>query len=263
MESNQGTTEGSTTGGPTGTTDTPGPWVAQFSEDLKSNPAWTGMRTINDLGKSFLTMKERAAEADGLKEKLNGAIVKPGENATTEEMEAFYRSLGRPDKPTEYQFGDTQLPENLSSLRDYDDAFKTMFHQVGLNAAQANALHKGIIDMVLDQNNRNSELSGQHQQRAIDALKNEWKDAYGANIELAVRGMRKAGELAGVSDELTKFMNDSRLGDHPLLIKVFHAIGKAISEDTALGTGGLFNKEKDVPRGPDGRPMLRFPSMEK
>jgi len=262
MESNQGTAEGTQTGGATGH-ETPGPWVAQFSEDLRANPAWTGMRTINELGKSYLDLQGKASEADGLKQKLEGAIIKPGDNATSEEMEAFYRSIGRPDKAEEYQFDDVQLPESLSQLREYDSEFKNLFHNLGLTPSQAKFAHKGIMDMILTQGKRNAELAEKYQREISDTLRTEWKDSYDANIELARRGIRKAGELSGMSEQLIKFMDDSRLGDNPMFIKMFHAIGKAISEDTALGAGGQFKKEEERPTTLDGRPRLRFPSMEK
>ena len=228
-------------------------WTAQLPDDLKKNETLTGHKTIGELGKAYLDLHGKSANAVQL----------PGKDATDEDRATFYQRLGRPDKPDGYQFEEVKLPEGLEYSKDIEKEFRKVFHDHGLSNEQAANIHKSYMGMLVSEHKKLGDLSKQYQEKTIQTLKGEWKDDYSSNVELATRGIKKAGELAGVSEDLTKFMNDSRLGDHPLFLKVFHAIGKAISEDTALGTGGGAGPATDVPRGPDGRPLLRFPSMEK
>jgi len=228
-------------------------WTAQLPSDLRSNETLTGHKTIGDLGKAYLDLHGKSANAVQL----------PGKDATDEDRATFYQRLGRPDKPDSYQFEEVKLPEGLEYSKDTEKEFRKVFHGLGLSNDQAANIHKSYMGMLVSEHKKLGELSKQYQEKTIQTLKGEWKDDYNSNVELATRGIKKAGELAGISEDLIKFMNDSRLGDHPLFLKVFHAIGKAISEDTALGIGGDTGPATDVPRGPDGRPLLRFPSMEK
>ncbi len=57
-------------------------------------------------------------------------------------------------------------------------------------------------------------------------------DKLSENLAIAKRALNRFG-----SPELTALLNDSRLGNHPELIRAFHRIGRAISDD-ALGPGG-------------------------
>jgi len=228
-------------------------WMAQNPDDLKTNEILAKNPTIGDLSRNYLDLHGKSANA----------VQIPGKDATDEDRATFYQRLGRPDKPDGYQFEEMKLPDGLEYSKDTEKEFRKVFHGLGLSNEQATNIHKSYMGMLVSEHKKLGELSKQYQEKTIQTLKDEWKDDYSSNVELANKGRKKASDLAGVPEEFTKFMNDSRLGDHPLFLKVFHAIGKAISEDTALGTGGGAGLATDVPRGPDGRPLLRFPSMEK
>ena len=102
--------------GASGNQGAPPAWTAQLPDDLKANEAFTSMKTIGDLGKSYLDVNGKIKEYDsklkdhealvktheGKVKELEGKmasdyIPKPKENATDAEKAAYYKALGRPD----------------------------------------------------------------------------------------------------------------------------------------------------------------------
>lgn len=237
-------------------------WTAQLPDDLKGNEVLTKFNNLGELGKTFLDYHG----------KVDGSVQLPGENASDEDRATFYNKLGRPEKPEGYEFDEVQWPNSedplMSTIKDAADRdledYRKVFHEIGLTAAQAKALHKKSFELALAKYSEAEKVSDELRETVVTSLKSEWGNNFDGNLTLAKRAFNKVGELAGVKDEFSKFMEDSRLGDNPMFVKVFHAIGKAMSNDNALDTGGESSgTPKDVPRGPDGRPVLRFPSMEK
>ncbi len=98
-----------------------------WSKDLKSYAdVWTKIA-----GAESLIGKASEGKVDLLKE-----------NATSEEIDSFYKAIGRPDKAGEYVFDRTGQAEALKEFNSdkLDSAVKDIFHKWGLRPDQA----KGI-----------------------------------------------------------------------------------------------------------------------
>lgn len=81
----------------------------------------------------------------------------------------------------------------------------------------------------------------QRQQAQIEAIRSEWvaasqadKEFGGEKIAENLSTARKALDQFG-SPELRALLNESGLGNHPEVIRMFYRAGKAISEDTYVG----------------------------
>ena len=91
------------------------------------------------------------------------------------------------------------------------------------------------------------------------ALKTEW----GADYEKKLESAKSVLNHEKVADpEFKKFLEDTRLGDNPQVIKFFAKMSELISED-AFNKPGTGDEAPALPRTEDGRPMLSFPSMDK
>jgi hypothetical protein len=62
-------------------------------------------------------------------------------------------------------------------------------------------------------------------------------EALNANLATAKTALNKFG-----SPELTKLLDESRLGNHPEVIRLFHRIGKAIGDDSLVPGGRTTNR---------------------
>jgi hypothetical protein len=153
-----------------------------------------------------------------------------------------------PDKPEAYEIA---VPDGLPKDENFLTGFKSVAHQAKLTQEQVktvtdwwNGLQLGAVQQ-----------AGKAQEEAITALRGEWKGDFDKNLESAKTALKRFG-----GDELTAYLEDTRLGDNPILIKAFKNIGEAISEDSFVGGK---SKPNEVKRTAGGTPVLRFPSMEK
>ena len=220
----EGTGEGTGTGAGTGNQNLEfSPWVDQMPTDLKTNEAFAGIKTIGDFGKSYLELKGKVSEAEGMKAKLETAIIKPGENATPEEKAAYNKALGIPDKPEEYEFPKGEGVEHDPKMTEWA---QKVFHQAGLSkesAAIVSQAWDGFIQGI-----------AQEQQAAIEkaktdadaAMKKEWGADYDKNLEFTKRGWKKFTDT-----EFDKFCDETGIGNNPALIKFVFKIGQAMGED--------------------------------
>lgn len=212
-------------------------WRAGLPDEFKEHD-WA--KAHGNVGDFFKDALESKTNHDSLKTKMEGALFKPSENATDEERSTFYNQMGRPEKPDGYQYEDAKWPEETPEL--IQDAFdkdrefyRDVFHEAGITQEQAKVLTSKGLERVKSLYEAGEKAKMDYQDKVKADLAKELGDGYDKFAELATRGYKKAGELAGIQDDFIKFMEDSRLGDNPMFLKVFSAIGKAMGEDTATG----------------------------
>lgn len=91
--------------------------------------------------------------------------------------------------------------------------------------------------------------------KAETDLKTAWGNDYEANLDLSKKALAKLG-----TPELVDHLEKSGLGNHPEMVKLFHKLGTAISEDS-LATGVTFGSGT-IQRSLGGEPLFKYPSME-
>ena len=155
----------------------------------------------------------------------------------------------------------SDFPDNM---RDTDtlSAFKTLAHELGIPADTAKKIFDFDISRSIAAQSKALDLEKEKETKAVEAktaaeteLKTNWGDSYDANLALTLKAVEAFG-----GPDFKKHLDDTGLGNHPLMIKTFHAIGKAMSEDTLHASEG--NLKGSRPTDDAGRPMLKFPSME-
>src|ERR1700677_1477676 len=124
-------------------TQAPG-WVAVLPSDLKDKEAFKQFKTVGDFGKDYLAVKAKATEYEG---KLANSIPKLGENATQEERNQYFNSLGRPEKPDGYE-----LDGEDKNSKEWTGYWRNELHRIGVPKGQAKeisaAFNKQIGSMV-------------------------------------------------------------------------------------------------------------------
>lgn len=219
------------------------PWMAQLEGDLKSDKALTKFKTLSELGKSYRELEGR----------LGKAIVPPGEGATAEEIAAFHKKMGRPDKPEDYAL-ENKLPKEVLS-EEMLTGFKAKAHELGLSQKAAADMFTWYSSKVGEQYNamiqaQNNKVKFAKAQ-ATEVLKAEMGPQYDANMALVKRAFARFSD-----PETTKAINDSGLGNNPLFIKLFHRIGKEIAE-------GPFIDSHSTPVVKPTAAEIMYPEMKK
>ncbi len=232
----------------------PPAWMAQLDKDLQGNERLTQFKTIGEMGKAFL-------DSEG---KLKNAVTVPGEKSTDAERASFYMKLGRPETADKYSITKpADLPEGIQYSPEVETAFKQIAHESGLSDGQAGKLYGWYYGLVKAGHVQQAKAEKNATDAAVNALKDEWKgDAFKTNTELAARAFKKFG---GDTPEVAKFIEETKvnglpLGNHPMFLRVFAAIGKAVSVDSmnAGGRGGAGGETSD-----EEKAKARFPATYK
>ena len=227
-------------------------WMAQLDKDLQGNERLTQFKTIGEMGKAFL-------DTEG---KVKNAVVLPGENATDEERAGFYNKLGRPEKVEGYGLKKPEkLPEGVPYSPEIVSAFGNLAFEAGLTKTQAAKIHDWYYGAVAKGAEMQTKADEKELNDSVNSLKNEWKgDEYKKNTEVAIRGFKtfsKDIEGAELLLETAKIGN-TKLGNHPAFLKLFHSIGMAIMDDSAH-TGG--DKGGGAELSDEDKAKSMFPSM--
>jgi hypothetical protein len=192
---------------------------AQFRDDLKSNEAFTGFKTISEFGDKYLETQGKVTELEG---KLENSFQKLPENATPEQTQAYHESLGKPQKPEGYDFPKGEGVEHDPKMTDWA---REVFHKANLSTEQA-AVVSQDWDAFLQELVKKHDEGVENQLKDIDTkLREDWKtkEEYDKNMELSARAFK---HFSG--EELKEFKA------HPTLIKAFFKIGEAMGEDFSL-----------------------------
>lgn len=163
--------------------------------------------------------------------------------------------LKPPDDPSGYEF---EKPEGFDVDPETYDKFKSIAFENGVNQKQFSELMNLEVERNAKATEKMNTDMAANRAAAEAALKTEWADKYEEKLDSAKRFLNHEK----VADENFKqFLEDSRFGDNPNVIKMFAKLSDLISEDAFVkpGTG---DKAPGIDRTEDGRPMLKFPSME-
>ena len=195
------------------------------------------------------TLPEDLRESDHLKE------VESGDQLARYYVDLKSNYLKPPDTADGYEF---DMPEGFNVDENAYSEFKTMAFENDMNQKQFSAfmnLEAGRHKSALETIQTNIET---HKAESEKALKTEYGDKYEVKLEAAKKVLNHESFADG---EFKKFLEDTRFGDNPQVIKFFSKLSGLISEDTFQkpGTG---DGHGGAQLGEDGRPMLKFPSME-
>jgi len=197
-------------------------WTAQLEKELQGDAAFTKFKSISELGKSY-------KELEG---KLGKAIVPPGENASAEDIRAFFQKMGAPDSPDKYTLDTSKLPKELASA-ELEKNFRTWAHDSGLTNTQASALFDKYNEAMSAAFTSREQLIAVKADQTREALQAEWGANYKANMAHMERAFTRFG-----SPEVAKLITASGLGNDPAVVKMFAAIGKEIREGPMIDAVG-------------------------
>ena len=202
-------------------------WMEQIGDITKDAAAAEKLKKfgkVGDLAKSYL-------ELEG---KLGNSITKPGENASAEEIENFYRGLGKPESADKYSI-------------EGDDAkmFREMAFKNNLTDEQAKAFYKSLQEVG---NNALAQQKAAFDAQVRDtqaALQKEYGKDYQTKIEMLKRGVATyGGEKMGA-----KLQQAGLLGDYDV-VKMFILLGEQSAEAGSPGnTNGKADGYKSIEEG--------------
>ena len=193
-------------------------WGAQLSKELKENKdavkALAKFEDISSLASSYIELEK----------KLGTMHTLPGEKATKEELDAFYKKLGKPDAADKYGF---------KQEWDAEKRFAEAAYEANLSDAQAKSLYAFFHKIGEDQQAQLAEAVKKQAEETDAALKKEFGNKVREKMEQYTKGLK-----AFASDSIFSQLEQTGLAYHPDFVKMFIKIGEALGESrTVLGDG--------------------------
>ncbi len=205
-------------------------WVTDLPEDLKGNATLGKFDSVAALAKGYIGL-----------ESLQGNSVRiPDENATAEERGKFFEKLGQPATKEGYEVA---IAESLGQTSEDVDNFRKEVHALNLTKAQAEKLWRWSVDTATNKMNMALAKIQKDKADALATLQrpDQWGADTDANLALVnTVAMRFGGE------ELLTLMRETRIGDDPIMLKAWLAVGKQMSEDTLVG-GNIQSASTEIP----------------
>lgn len=190
----------------------------------------------NDESLKQYTSQESFIKAMLEDRKTNGVAIKiPGEDATAEDWNKFYDKLGRPASQDAYGLS-KELPEGLDFNEDLYNGFTKEIYEAGLSKKQAEKIYTWYNNISADMaKDIDAKIQASYKKSVDDAvasLKKEWGTDYQQNLESAVATANKF-----LSPATKQYLNATKLGNNPLLIKDFYNLSKQVSGAQMRGDG--------------------------
>ena len=187
-------------------------WMAQLGNiEAESAEKLSKFEKIGDLAKNYL-------ELEG---KLGNSLVKPGEGASAEEVDAFYRALGKPESADKY----TIEGENT-------ELFRKMAYENNLTDEQAKAIFQSLKEVGANALEMHKNNFTQQAHETQVALQKEYGNEYDKKIVMLKRGIAAYGG----PNMGSKLQAAGLLGDYDI-VKMFINLGEMSAEAGSPGNG--------------------------
>jgi hypothetical protein len=204
-------------------------WIGSLPEDLRSPDV---LPTLNKFrladGEKPVAMPASVVKSYIEAQKKIGqkGVLIPGENASEEDRNVFFKALGRPDRPEDYGF---KKPENLPQGVNYNEErvgkFAKVFHQLGMSKDTAQKLLDTYNNDIIEEVANQQKMVEEFKVNAVKELKKEW----GSNFEKNISKANAAVKLFGGKD-FTELLKNTGLDSHPTMVKVFEKIADRMGE---------------------------------
>lgn len=128
------------------------------------------------------------------------------------------------------------IPDGMTVDGDALDSFTPLARDLGLTQAQAQQLVDFYVHRLNALESSQMEQVAQVRKGWVEGIKADDEIgglAMGEKVALAVKALDRFG-----TQKLRKTLEESGLGDHPEMVRVFYRIGKSMAEDEIQGGAG-------------------------
>lgn len=218
-------------------------WMAQNSDDLKTNKYLSQFATIGDASKGLLglVMERGKASKEHEDYKANKSIPKLGENPTADQQVAYLKSLGRPDAPEGYNLERPTMPDGMPYDEVLEQKLKQTAFDLGFSPTQTAGIAKALNDYGIATHNEIVKSITDDRVKSETTLKDAWKTNYEANKEKAFRAFRKFGGEQG-----KEWAEKNGVGNDPVFLQLMHSIFEAFGDDKFIDGAPLLGTPKTL-----------------
>ena len=151
----------------------------------------------------------------------------PGREETLQPDQNTPRTDSAPDSAA---YPELKIPEDVSFPEGALDEFKALSKELGLSEQQVQKL----LDLETRYVRSGVQRGADEKRQTLERWAEETKKLYGAQCEEVISLAVRAADAFG-GHELRELLEATGLGNHPVIVRTFHEIGKSISEDVLPG----------------------------
>ena len=210
-------------------------WRASLPEDMRNSPSLAKFSEIPALAGAYVNLERMLGTEKVPRPKGDFDPQNP-------DWGMFLDAAGRPKSADEYKFGEAKLPDGMEYDKGLEDKFKPIFHMAGLNQKQADMLREAFIAYQGEGFTKYQTEYKTSIETATAELQKELGSAYEPTVNAAKVALKEYAD-----EKFVKWLDDSGMGNHPEIVRIFGKIGKETLGDTKLRTTdpGAFNAPGD------------------
>lgn len=215
------------------------PAVASWPEDWREKYAGEDESKLNVL-KRYASPQAALDALFAARSKIQSGTVKTplSDNPTPDELAAYRKDNGIPEKPEEYDINVDGLAWGEDD-KPMVDAFLKEMHDANATPAQVKAGLKAFHSIIEREQEAQFEEDTQYKQQALDAIRQEWGQEYKLNINL-MKGLFDSYGTPELMDKLTGGRNadGNIIGNDPDYLRFMAAIARQINPVATVTTSG-------------------------
>lgn len=154
-------------------------------------------------------------------------VIVPGPNDGPEAWNEVFQKLGLPQQKNDYL---REIPGLEVADQNLFNSFKEKAFELGILPKQAAEILKWNAQMQAQQQEETQRTVQMTQSQTIETLKQEWGQTFEPKL-----GQAKAALEAFGDPDIVNFLNETRLGDDPIIIKFFAKLGESMIDDAIKG----------------------------
>jgi len=189
-------------------------WLKGVEKDLASDKIMESVKDVPTLVKNYVHAQRMVGK--------DKAIL-PNENSTPEEIRAFYHKMGLPQED-EYKI---ELEKNLMD-EEFTKEFNKLAYENNILPHQAKAIMEFYNGKIAEEDEAHTTSTKESIDTAVQALKDEWGEGYGKNMQKALDVINMFDNDMGIMQHL----DTTGLGNDTKLIKFLANVGNSLNEDT-------------------------------
>ena len=188
-------------------------WFDGISEDL-----------VTDKIKRFGSLEDFTRSYNEAQKLISGKGLKaPGDDASTEEVDAFYKAIGRPDSVDGYK---VTLPEDSLIDEDTLGVYKEAALKAGATTRQFQTMMDEVNASIANQLEADKAQAAERTREAEETLKGEWGSKYKDNIAAIKQTMNNLG----ISEATMDYMRETGVLSNVEFIKMLNTVTKSLGE---------------------------------
>ena len=216
--------------------------------DQQFHSGISGFKTKNELAKGY-------GELYG---KMGTAVQIPTEQTPPEEVAAFYRKVGAPEKPEDYELTMPEMPEGLSHDEKFEMTMRGIACEAGISKAHMKILFDAYNAYRISQHKETEDEGVRLIAEGDKALHEKWSVDYQKNFEIVDRACADLIPNEELRTQFAELVTSKGLRNNPVFAEVFLGIGKSMLDDT-LTKGQLPQGDPGyTPASPSAPDMYAF-----